>query len=174
MVSEEVHLRLPQCEVEARFVFRNEGRPCTVEIGFPEEGKKMPLQPPTYLRRFRSYVDGRPIRVTRRVAQKPTDDTNGEYQYWWVKRVRFGRGQTRVVVNRYRGGELYTTYGIRGIKYILTTGANWKGPIGYARLVCDFSGLKEKGYVQATPGAWRRAGNRLTWEARNFEPKENV
>ncbi len=169
MVSEEVHIKLPQDVVEASFTFRNDGPPVTVLIGFPEQGKGGGY---TQFDHFRSTVDGHPLKVRRYVQQRPGED--GNYKYWWIKRVHFNRGQTRVVLNRYEGGEFVTSAGVVGFNYILRTGASWKGPIGRARILCDISGLRDDAPLHFSPSGYRRVGDTVIWDLRNFKPKQDI
>lgn len=177
MVSEEVHIQLPEGKVSARFVFRNEGRATTVEIGFPESGKDILPHPYSHMVGFQSTVDGQSVRVTRKVAQKPTDDGDYEYDYWWVKKVSFARGQTRTIVNTYTGG-----VGIKapfynqptGFHYVLETGASWHGPIGHARIVCDLGSVANDWPLWFGPDGGKRKGRTITWDLRNFKPDNDV
>jgi hypothetical protein len=172
MVSEEVHIKLPQDEVEASFTFHNDGQPVTVLIGFPEQGKGKNY---TQFTHFRSSVDGKPIKVMRFVQEKPSDEENDDYyKYWWIKRVHFDRGQTRVILNRYEGGAYVTDYGVAGFNYILRTGASWKGPIGRARIVCDLRGLHNNAPMAFQPAGYRRIGDTVVWDLHNFKPKQDI
>src|SRR5438270_7298538 len=58
MVSEEVHIQLPEGKVSAQFVFKNEGAATTVEIGFPEKGKDVLPRSRSHMVGFQSLVDG--------------------------------------------------------------------------------------------------------------------
>jgi hypothetical protein len=135
MVGEEVHVRMDTADVDARFVFKNDGPAVKVLIGFPEEGKDVEPQTRTHMTGFRAFVDGKKVDVVRRVATRPTDDNDYDYKYYWVKEVAFGPGETHVLVDKYRGGKAVTGYGWSGFNYVLKTGASWHGPIGHARII---------------------------------------
>lgn len=175
MVREHIRVRLPDCDVEARFVFRNDGPAKTVTIGFPEEGyNDGPLRrgQTTRFLRFASEVDGHPVRVARE-AERMRDPE--ETRIWWVKRVRFARGQTRVIVNRYRtrpGGMQGDSELLHTFEYILHTGAPWKGTIGDSTVEIDVRRVRRDLRIDGTSKALRNEGDRLVFHARNFEPNE--
>jgi hypothetical protein len=169
MVSEVVRIQVPEARVSARFVFHNDGPPVTVEMGFPEEGGGDIALLDTHFQGFRSYVDGKRVAVRRVVASQ-----GNSYRYWWVKRVRFGRGQTRVVENRYIGGQGGMSSGDRWFNYILQSGASWKGPIGRARIICDIRGLRDFADLKFSPAGYRQRGHLLVWDLKNIEPTEDI
>lgn len=171
MLSEEVHIALPDGKVEATFIFRNDGPATTVLIGFPEQGKDVMPKARTHLVNFRSWVDGKPV-ATKQVGRTEGDDA--DYTAWWVKQVPFSRGQTHTIVNRYEGGWLDTSYGCSGFQYILKTGASWHGPIGRARITVDLGSVARCWPVRFQPASGRRTGSRISWDLRNFAPKHDV
>lgn len=170
MVREDVDLYLPSMRVEARFVFRNEGPACTVRMGFPEtgggEGGNGDIRPK--LSRFQSRVDGRRLRRT----WIPTRERNGQWTGFWATKLRFGRGQTRVVTDRFTASGWGDSQGIDGLDYILTSGANWKGPIGYGRIVCHLQDRRGWSY-RTTPDSRQTESGQLVYEFRDLHPTEN-
>jgi hypothetical protein len=175
MVSEVVRVSLPKAKVRASFVFRNEGPATTVRMAFPEEGYgdvTTPTSQGDSFEFFRSYVDGKRVKVTRVVDKERTGEA--EYHVWWVKRVHFGRGQTRRVVCEYEGGGSRSSYGWYGWSYTLKTGASWKGTIGRARIICDIRGLEPYCRLKIRPAGYRRRGNTVVWDFRNFKPKKDI
>ena len=175
MVSEEVHIKLPEEAVDARFVFKNEGPATTVRMGFPDEagGEGAPEEGGRLTRfdRFASYVDGQPVKVKRVVGYHSGEDE--DYDLWWVKQVHFDRGQTRVVENRYasRGSNNDDD---RWFVYVLTTGASWKGPIGHAHIVCDIHDIRNVAPLTFSPRGYRRVGDTVVWDFTNFKPKKDI
>jgi hypothetical protein len=91
MVEEHVDIEdVTAPHVTARFVFTNEGPATNVLIGFPEMGDQIePGKPESPgLDNFRSFVDGKPIAVTRRMARsKPRSLSEFDYVAWYLKRV---------------------------------------------------------------------------------------
>ena len=172
MVSEVVTLRVPSRQVEARFVFRNEGPACTVSMGFPEDswddGKERARQSFTH---FQSWVDGQPMR-RRWVSPPPPLASGRQYAGLWMAKVRFDRGQTRVITDRYVAGGEYTSDGLQHLSYTLVSGATWKGSIGdgLIRVLFDDS----QGWVYRThPASTQRPGQVLEWRFHDLEPNED-
>jgi len=175
MVEEEVHIKLPECKVEARFVFKNDGPATTITIGFPEQGKDTTPRRPSHLVGFKSWVDGKLVSTQQVFAEKPDEGANDYYyKAWWIKKVPFAKGQTRTIVNKYSGGWYDTTYGVFGFNYILKTGATWRGTIGRAQIICDISSIKDCTPIRFSPAGSVRDGNIVRWDLHNLKPKEDV
>jgi len=190
MVREEIRIWVGKSSFSARcrFEFRNFGSSQTVRIGFPNltGNDNEPL-----FTSFRSVVNGVPVAVK---------DFSKDGSFWKVKEVRFAKGETKVVENFYSGrtGTHTVTYSgldeglVSDISYILETGASWRGPIGYAKVVFQFAEdtiptpliPKRRDSVLR----WRTAdpatveysgfakprvdGRRLVFERRNFTPSQ--
>lgn len=184
MLSEDVYIKLPECRVDTRFVFQNTGPAASALMIFPENGYlntatekfNREIRPRyTHFKYFRAWVDGRRVKTRRIVVEDRRYDLL-DYKYWWAKRVRFGRGQTRVIVNHYRGGLGWGQFGNpeRSFRYILGTGASWKGRILQARIICDAKGIGNKGVFRIEPAGYHRRGDRIAWEFRNLKPRKNM
>lgn len=169
MVSEFVKIdRLPEGRVYAKFTFYNDGPATDVLMGFPASGYGEGRRDPQFLNGFRSWVDGKPIKTILRPATKQTGD---DVKAWYVKTVHFAQGQTRVVEDRYTGGGKDVSDGWHAFTYILSTGASWKGPIGYAKIVCDLSGLRKYSPVTISTKGYKRQGSTAVWEFHNLKPE---
>lgn len=179
MVSEKIDVKLQgnaPALVKCEFVFRNEGKAQVVKMGFPSHasGDVKPLNK-SDLRNFRSWIDGKPTKVTF-VRAKPV--SKYKYKAWYVKEAHFKVGQTRTIVDTYNGRLGESAYGAsvtgKSFTYILATGRNWKGRIGKAVVTIDISnpppGVRFK---EARPKGYIRRGNKLVWTFRNFEPMED-
>lgn len=173
MISEDVRISIPEMKVETVFVFENQGPARMVRMGFPEEGWNATPTPkrPTFFLSFRSWVDGREVKAT--VQPGPPDDLGEQYAQWWVKDVRFGRNQRRTVRNLYRSEAGMTASSVSLARYILTTGANWRGTIGKARIVADLTALPRGTRFSAHPTGFQREGAKLIWEYRDFNPTKH-
>lgn len=142
MASEVVRIELHpgRSHFHADFVFRNEGPRTSVQMAFPEEvhglGKGGAIS------RFHSLVDGQAVRTTRHKLSKTKSKYNAEYVAVWLKRVRFGRGQTRRVSVDYwaKNGDI-GDYVMN--TYVLKTGATWKGKIGAAKIIVDWTDMND-------------------------------
>jgi hypothetical protein len=159
-------------DVDCTFVLHNTGKATRVLIGFPESGGGDIVVPKMGFRYFRSYVDGKRVQV--RVQEQRRDVDPGGYFRWYLKRVRFGAGQTRVIRNVYRAPLGAISTGHNFFDYILTTGASWKGKIGRSDIIVELSGLEHVVDLEIRPEGYRRVGNRIVWRLENYEPKENI
>jgi hypothetical protein len=159
-------------DVDCTFVLHNTGKATRVLIGFPESGGGDIVVPKMGFEYFRSYVDGKRVQV--RVQEQRRDVDPGGYFRWYLKRVRFGAGQTRVIRNVYRAPLGAISTGHDFFDYILTTGASWKGKIGRSDIIVELSGLKHVVDLEIRPEGYRRVGNRIVWRLENYEPKENI
>jgi hypothetical protein len=170
MVSEDVRIKLPEGTVRATFVFRNEGPATSVKMGFPESGNNASTSSKTRTRfgYFRSYVDGQRFKVKR--EGNLARDMEGDYHTWWTKSLRFGKHQTRVVVNEYQGGFGGDTSNDAYFNYVLSTGASWKGKIGRARITVDVAGLGRVSGLTGGPEGYTRRNHKFSWDLRNLEP----
>jgi hypothetical protein len=62
-----------------------------------------------------------------------------------------------------------STAGYRAFRYILWTGASWKGTIDTAEIVATLDGIPLERVVATSPAA-RRAGRTFRWTFHDFEP----
>jgi hypothetical protein len=159
-------------DVDCTFVLHNTGKATSVLIGFPESGGGDIVVPKMGFRYFRSYVDGKRVQV--RVQEQRRESGPDGYFRWYLKRVRFGAGQTRVIRNVYRAPLGAISTGHDFFDYILTTGASWKGKIGRSDIIVELSGLDHVVDLEIRPEGYRRVGNRIVWRLENYEPKENI
>jgi hypothetical protein len=109
------------------FVFRNDGRATSVQMGFPESsyGDVSADKKSTFLS-FATYVDGRKV-AARRIV---TSGGEGGTEAYWLKTVTFGPRQTRRIRVAYRspmGGT--TEWGTHSALSYVFTGQNWKGKV---------------------------------------------
>ena len=165
-----VKLTPEYADVNCTFVLHNTGKATSVLIGFPESGGGAIEVPTTGFQYFRSYVDGKRIQV--RVQEPKLRDMG--YSRWYLKRVHFGTGQTRVIRNVYRAPLGAVSNGEKFFHYILVTGASWKGKIGRSDIIVDLSALGSVTDLSIRPAGYRRVGNRIVWRLENYEPKENI
>lgn len=173
MVREKVQVKLDSKggTVWCQFVFRNEGPPAWVKVGFPQALGHAPLE------RFRCTVNGQPVRVHHKLVKKEGDSVSEEahpyqgWHWWWM---RFGRNETKTVVNRYRAEASIDSLGSRWFRYVLKTGATWKGPIGLAEIAVDVGKVPASDLYEIQPAGFRRQGNKIRWTWKNFEPQQDI
>ena len=137
MVNEIVHISIEHGDtlVDCRFLFHNEGPACTVRMGFPDRAEGADVGNPNWGHQppqgnflyFASYVDGQAV---------PTEIIDGEDkdEYWHIKSVRFGKGQSRMVRDVYTMMMGGMSDGIGSTTYILSTGGSWHRPIERAEI----------------------------------------
>ena len=166
-----VKLTPEYADVDCTFVLHNTGKATSVLIGFPEEGYGTDVDATSGgFAFFRSFVDGKPVKV-RVYGQKGGDR---EYSRWYVKRVYFRAGQTRVIRNIYRTSPGGDSIGNGFFIYTLSTGASWKGPIGRADIIVELKGIGQLQEEELAPKGYQRVGNKIIWRFRNIEPIEDI
>ena len=171
------------------FVFHNDGPATTALMIFPENGgfgvvspSDPEAQKKTHFAYFRSWVDGKPVKVTRQLHDRNIKD-GFFYTNWWVKKVAFKAGQTVKVRDDYQGepgkagaGGPHTS----NFLYVLGTGGSWKGPIGAGTVKVDCKSMVKKydlkGIVQRNPDSdldlTLQSGS-FVWTFKNLKPVES-
>lgn len=171
MVSEEVNIHLypERYTVRCKFVFKNEGKDTTVQMGFPENAWGDVRQAKrSRFEYFRTSVDGAAVKSTYQPLP-PSEDN--EYTGWHIKTVPFKRGQTRVVTVEYASPVGETSDGSRFCSYTMETGSSWKGTIGRAVIRLD-TGAISRHYtvISIYPKQTEIQGNTIIWRFANLEP----
>lgn len=165
-----------EARVTCVFTFSNGGPPVEILMGFPERSPSSSRGEETEILDFAASVDGAPLPVRFRLEATPaagtdTADGSGPYRGWHTFTVPFAAGQTRVVRNTYRGTLGRMSDGSRTFRYVVATGASWRGPIGEATIRVIWSDDEVvPGSVQAhpEPAAW--TGSSASWRFRELEP----
>lgn len=172
MVQEVVHINPVTGKVRAEFKFRNEGKATTVTMGFPEEGSNglKVRQGERGFSQFETRVDGERVPAKMRIV----DADEYAYKIWWTKEVDFSENQLRTVIVEYESDHGYDSVGGRVFRYVLGTGATWKGKIGSAKIVLDISDLKHYSAPKFTLKPSFHKGNTVEWHFVNFEPKKDM
>lgn len=194
--------------VTADFWFKNHGGATAVRMGFPDQGSKddhnNKIRPKTTLpnefsrlQSFQSWVNGKLVKT---MLVGSGDSGN----MWHAKMIHFGKGELIHVKCKY-----WTPTGIsflgqvngRGLNrwesnasYVMSTGASWKGEIGYAKVVVrvDDPALLMPFQIDSTDRYYKNVltkpqrvvrasgftkptvtGRIFTFERRSFEPKES-
>jgi hypothetical protein len=183
MVRERVDIRLGQkgAVVRCVFVFKNEGSACSVQMGFPEcqwAGAEGGLF--GGLQQFVSYIDSEKAEVKHRFPSGKHSYDNGQrqdYTSWYVKRVDFAQGQTRTVEDDYFSmyGRLNTLGSLaeETFRYVLETGATWRGAIGEIAVNVDATRLGNIRKIELPSGCVKSGYHQWKWIARNVKPKDN-
>ncbi len=135
MVSEVVKVVIGKksSRVDCKFVFKNDGKACSVRMRFPDDSSTHDNgeKPASVFDFFQSSIDGKKTRVD-----------YSEHESGWIKTVAFGPGQTRIVEDHYRVPHEILDLVSRartGFSYTLSTGGTWHGNIGRAEIRLSFS-----------------------------------
>ena len=169
-------------DVDATFVFYNNGGSTTTFVGFPVGGFSPGEDIPGEFKKFRTYVNGAEIHTTDKVTV-----LEGGYKHreekWKVKEVHFPGKQntiTRVVYTAPYGG---SSNGDKFIRYTIGTGSSWYGSIGRSTFTFVFDEDAFLGREVQRPFDTYRAStlakanmkfsrnrNTLQWFVDEFEP----
>lgn len=111
------------------FIFHNTGRKNIATMGFPESnyGDVADANKKTTFLKFSTSVDGVPFKAVRQASK---DNSEEDFDAYWVKVVPFAAGQRRHVRVQYSspyGGTAMLGFS-RAIQYVFT-GGNWKGDV---------------------------------------------
>lgn len=134
-----IRARLADASIVATYTFENTGSAATVTVGFPVDAPSEPEgedDPPKAVPPLKQYVvtlDGKPLKhrifyphVNGSDAAKGAARTFG-YDAVYLVDVPFKAGQKRVLEHRYSTRETFMGYAYAAVRYILRTGANWRG-----------------------------------------------
>lgn len=115
--------------VDVSLVFRNHGPTQALQMGFPysydSDGDADWVEEPY----FRTWVDGQEIDVTRKIGTKSMSLQELHDGIVYVSTVSFEKNQRRTVRHTYYVGGYGASDGSWQFKYILKTGALWRGNI---------------------------------------------
>lgn len=178
MVSEKVviayNLKEDKFFTDCLFEFKNTGSPTELTVGFPDHIEALPWEEekePTIVD-FRCWVDGKevPTQVKAGIPSPIYKDLTYKRAFVWP--MSFKEGETHKVRNTYSFRGMFNVMGHRGADYIMRTGKTWKGVIGKAEIVVQ--GIEDDFFVKASPGGYRRQGNRIVWHFENFKPDSDI
>ncbi|MBT9556357.1 MAG: DUF4424 family protein [Myxococcales bacterium] len=142
LIDEKLDIELSHrgAKIVARYTFENTGDATTVDVGFPLESPfgeehdngdvhgKAPLFP-GYQVRLDGAAAGHAVFIPKAqgngAAKKAATDFG--YDSVFLVEVPFAKGQTRVLEHHYETGASLVAYAYTPFRYILRTGANWKG-----------------------------------------------
>ena len=173
MVSESVSITIDNtiARVYCTFDFHNEGPSDTLEVGFPRGWEKD-------LYDFLAKVDGKFVPV-RTGAHKPIHPFNlDKIVDWKIFEVPFLTKGSKVKVRNWYWTVLSNTKydGLfdQRFVYILKTGALWAGTIGDATITITLRNTHPDQITKLEPSGYVQEGQRITWQFRDFEPKEDI
>lgn len=172
MVSADIHIQVPEAKVKVTYKFKNTGKATSITMGFPEEGYDAYLDAKnkTYFDYFRSWVDGKAVKVSPIFLKEDEEVKEWGYKVWWTKKVLFSAGETKTVINEYKSRAGSNTMQWRFIDYVVATASSWKGTIGSIRIEADCSKLKSGTKYIGNPAPAKVQGDTLLWYWKNAEP----
>lgn len=175
--------------VEAVLNFKNHGNKTSVQMGFPFDtyGPEEPWDTdntaqfdPQYLPdpKFRTFIDGKEVRVTRKKGwdQSPMQDLNYPIVYTFT--VPFEKGETRSIRHTYSVQGIQWSTGNYEIRYILKTGALWKGAIENIKVKMILPGNTASEMTEIQPkehsSQKTKKATILSWEFKKIKPTFNI
>jgi len=172
MVSADIRINIPSCEVEVNYIFRNTtNKAIEVSMGFPEEAVELGgLKGKTWFKKFETWVDGKPLKTKMVKLEEYSDSIDGGYtRNWWTKEVRFGAGQTRRLRNRYVTQPGYQTPGPFFL-YLVNTAENWNGQVDKLRIELNVDEFPKDSFFNVPWKPHKRHGNTVMWFWEGVEP----
>lgn len=135
---------------------------------------------------FTAKADGEPLEVSYRTCAWSLEDGLVQKPVMAVWRMRFAPGDTVRLENTYTTSWDYFGFGPDAwfdLEYIVTTGASWSGPIGYALIRMTIPDeFPAPGLSDTVCAGWWWSGSpavdfdrrTVTWEYHDWEPDENM
>ncbi len=95
---------------------------------------------------------------------------------WYTWDVNFPPRSKVRLSNTYNIRLSYNSIGQRWYKYILVTGANWKGPIGSATIevIYEDEDYFRRRVGKIEPGGYEIQGSKIIWKLKEFTPQEDI
>jgi len=172
--------------VEVEYLFKNTSdKAVNVQMGFPEEcGGSCYMDDPQFaneflgqyenykLLNFKAFDSDHEYSVTMKQGE---EDDYGSGKNWYTYEVNFAPGEEQTITNSYWIAPYSYKSGSRWFKYILETGASWKGVIESVDVYLNFEGdMTVYDAISLEPFGFKygaMAGN-ISWHFDNIEPGE--
>ncbi len=169
---------LRKARVTCSFLFKNESdKLIQATVGFPGNTQDTAAEYSAPLQDFVTVIDGRKfnINVKKEVLKTYTDSDIKVFRNWYTWEMSFPARSTVKVENSY--SHILSTPGGYDpfiLTYELSTGANWKGPIGEAiiRVIYKNDDDLEKRIFEIKPKGWIRKKNEIIWRFTNIKPRK--
>ncbi|MDP3024305.1 MAG: hypothetical protein Q8O10_02095 [candidate division Zixibacteria bacterium] len=178
MVAETVKVQKgeEEWEVNCIFILRNSGESSEVQIGFPDLTERSPGQETIQgtINNFKCFVDGKEIQTEHKQGVRSPLDPELTYPFAYVWRTAFGKHQTHRIVNTYSFKGMFSSDGLIWLRYVLKTGALWKGKIKKAILEFDLGEIDPRFVTSIRPSGFVIRKNKIRWTFSDFEPKEDI
>lgn len=158
--------------VTATFHMRNLGSQAEhMDVRFPLEDESV-LMSGSPIQNFQASVNGKSAEIT--YAEEPTPHSVwNEIMINWAKLpVDFPPGKTVTIEVTYLLLPSFGGADAEAYKYILVTGKDWQGTIGWAEVVANFPYAVNAENVFRQPEGSQVSGRQITWIKSDFEPGE--
>jgi hypothetical protein len=183
MVSEKVTVTIGErdAHVKCEFLFENTTQgEIKAKLGFPSFKSSPEMSEKGPLRNFTSSINGikANVELKNELRKKYDPVLKESFEYilpWHIWNVVFPPEQRIKIENSYDVTLSFDYYN-SWFEYILTTGANWKGPIGHALIEVEYKDRKDlqKRLIKASPANFQVIDNKIVWNLRDFVPRENI
>jgi YARHG domain len=164
--------------INVDMTFKNQGPDTTLQMGFPvmvDDGGGELVEINAH---FRTWVNGKEVKVLRKQGMpNPLKDDWHFSKTVYTYTVSFKKGETKKIKHSYNVSGTEFNTGRWTLRYILRTGALWKGVIEDFSLIYKTHISKAKDIIGFLPREQRSVLKgkelRLFWIFKNFEPKND-
>lgn len=186
LVSETINLRynskkaFSAWQVDVTLNFQNFGPDTIVQIGFPfdqsllGENDEEVIPDPGFV----TYVDGTRVPVVYKQGTQNPDIKDLHYPHVFTSEIAFKSGEKKSIRHTYTVGGTVDSMGGMEFRYILKTGALWKGVIERVDVVLTTPArdMKDLQCISPAPHKAERQGNdiRLFWTMQNLKPESDI
>lgn len=169
----------PGWNVHVDMTFKNHGQDTTVQMGFPVFSSYSPDDGKTEDHDFQTWVNGEKVVIAKKHGvPNPVQGLQGFPETVFVHSVNFKSGETKKIVHSYSVGGYSNANGDWEFKYILRTGALWKGKIENLKIIYETGASWAQSLPCVTPAEHESDLNGgsliLKWEYNNYEPNVDL
>ncbi len=164
--------------INVDMTFKNQGADTTVQMGFPvfmneEEGEQTEIDT-----HFRTWVNGQEIPVAKKQGVPNPEIQNSHFaKIVYTYAVSFKSGETKQIKHTYDVGGSFDSMGGWDLRYILRTGALWKGVIEDFSVIYKTKLSAANEIIGTLPREHKAelAGEELhlLWNLKNFKPQND-
>lgn len=164
--------------INVDMTFKNHGPDTTLQMGFPviidaRDGEEVEIKT-----HFRTWVNGKEVPITKKQGMPNPLEKDWHFsQTVYTYTVSFKKGETKEIKHSYNVGGTDVSTGRWELRYILKTGALWKGVIEDFSLIYKTRLAKAKDIIGFRPHEQKAVlkGSELDllWNFKNYKPKND-
>jgi hypothetical protein len=164
--------------INVDMTFKNHGSDTTLQMGFPVlvedyDGKLVEIET-----HFRTWVNGKEVPITKKQGiPNPLKEDWHFSKTVYTYTVSFKRGETKKIKHSYNVGGSFSSVGSWELKYILRTGALWKGVIEDFSQIYKTHISKAKDIIGTLPREQKSVLKgkelHLFWNMKKIEPEND-